>query len=82
MRIWINNLQTKYYAESNWHITSSIDMRNFIFQYDKLFTLRYRNVNKFYTFLQNLLYKANIEKLNVNIKFYKFTLQTYVIILL
>lgn len=35
---------------------------------------RYRNVNKFYTFLQNLLYKENVEKLNVNIKFSKFTL--------
>lgn len=74
MRIWINNLQTKYNAGSNWHIASSIDMRNFIFRHDKSFTPRYRNVNKFYTFLQNLLYKANVEKLNVNIKLYKFTL--------
>lgn len=74
MRIWINNLQTEYNAESNWHVASSIDMRNFIFQYDKSFMPRYRNVNKFYTFLQNLLYKENVEKLNVNIKFSKFTL--------
>lgn len=74
MRIWINNLQTEYNAESNWHIASSIDRRNFIFQYDKSFMSKYRNLNKFYTFLQNLLYKANVEKLNVNIKFSKFTL--------